>query len=49
MRDVVAAGIAPTTPAESTKAIEATKERSESWQQDMAHSIMPPMSCPQSM
>jgi len=33
----------------STKAIEVINERSESWQQDMAQSIMPDMSCPQSM
>ena len=33
----------------STKAIEPSKERSESWQQDMEHAIIPGMSCPQSM
>jgi hypothetical protein len=36
----------------STKAIELTSERSESWQQDMAQAIIPPISspsCPQSM
>jgi hypothetical protein len=33
----------------STKAIEVTKERSESWQQDIAQAIIPSMSGPQSM
>jgi hypothetical protein len=33
----------------STKAIGLTKERSESWQEDIAQAIIPPMSCPQSM
>ena len=33
----------------STNAIEAYSERSESGQQDMAHAIIPDISCPQSM
>jgi hypothetical protein len=33
----------------STKAMEVTVERSESWQQDIEHAIMVAMSCPQSM
>jgi hypothetical protein len=49
MRDVVAATVAAVICGGSTKAIEATKERSESWQQDIAHSIIPVMSWPQSM
>jgi hypothetical protein len=42
---------APTTVGDggNTKAIEVTSERSESWQQDIAQAIIPPMSCPQSM
>ena len=37
------------TPAGSTKAIKMSSERSESWQQDMAQSIIPGISRPQSM
>jgi hypothetical protein len=48
-RDVVALTIAAIAGGGSTKVIEATKERSESWQQDMAQSIIPVMSWPQSM
>jgi hypothetical protein len=33
----------------STKATEPNNERSESWQQDIAHAIIPDMSCPQSI
>jgi hypothetical protein len=33
----------------STKAIEVSKDRSESGQQDIAQAIIPDMSCPQSM
>ena len=33
----------------STNAIEPSNERSESWQQDIAHAIIPGISCPQSM
>jgi len=49
MRDVIALTVAAVIAGGSTKVIEATKERSESWQQDMAHSIIPPMSWPQSI
>ncbi|HUC54113.1 MAG TPA: hypothetical protein VMR90_08705 [Candidatus Cybelea sp.] len=33
----------------STNAIEVTSERSESWQQDIAHAIIPNRPCPQSI
>jgi hypothetical protein len=33
----------------STNAIEPSNDRSESWQQDIAHAIIPGISCPQSM
>jgi hypothetical protein len=33
----------------STKATEASNERSDSWQQDIAQATIPGMSCPQSM
>ena len=33
----------------STKAIEVNSERSESWQQDIVQSIIPRISCPQSI
>jgi len=49
MRDVVTVTVAAITGGGSTKVIDATNERSESWQQDMAHSIIPVMSWPQSM
>lgn len=44
MADVVAVTVAAVAGAGSTKAIEPTSARSESWQQDMAQSIIPPMS-----
>ena len=47
--DSNAAGGTTVTDGGSTKAIEVINERSESWQQDIAQSIMPDMSCPQSM
>ena len=47
--EVIAAGAAAAMAGGNTKAIEVTTERSESWQQDMAQSIAPAMSCPQSM
>ena len=33
----------------NTNAIDPSNERSESWQHDMEHAIIPGMSCPQSM
>jgi hypothetical protein len=47
--DVTAADGATATDCGSTKAIEATSERSESWQQDMEQAVIPAISCPQSM
>ena len=47
--EVTARDDAATIDAGSTKAIEVNRERSESWQQDMAQSIIPDISCPQSM
>ena len=49
MGDVVAGGVVPVIAGGSTKVIEATKEFPESGQQDIAHSIITPMSWPQSM
>lgn len=42
--EVIAAGTAAAMAGGSTKAIEVTIERSESWQQDMAQAIIPDMS-----
>jgi hypothetical protein len=44
MGEVIAAGAAAAMAGGSTKAIEVTTERSESWQQDMAQAIIPDMS-----
>ncbi len=45
----IAIDAATATDGGSTKAIEVTSGRSESWQQDMLHAIIPDMLCPQSM
>ena len=47
--DWIAAGAATVTAGGSTKAMEFTSERSESWQQDIEQAIIPGMSWPQSM
>ncbi len=47
--ELVAAKVAVVTGGGNTKAIEVNRERSESWQQDMAQVITPGISCPQSM
>jgi len=47
--EVIAVDRPADTPAGSTKAIEVSSERSESWQQDIAQFIIPDISCPQSM
>jgi uncharacterized protein involved in propanediol utilization len=44
MADVVAVAVAAVAGVGSTKAIEETKARSVSWQQDMPQSIIPAMS-----
>lgn len=45
----IAAGAETVTAGGSTKAMEVTTERSESWQQDMEQAIIPDMSWPQSI
>ena len=47
--DLLPAGATTTTGGGSTNATALTIERSESWQQDIEHAIIPGMSCPQSM
>ena len=47
--ELMAAGVAVLTGGGNTKAIEVNRERSESWQQDMAQATIPGISCPQSM
>jgi hypothetical protein len=47
--DLLPAGATTTTGEGSTNATALTIERSESWQQDIEHAIIPGMSCPQSM
>ena len=47
--EVTATDGAAAIDAGSTKAIAVNSERSESWQQDMAQSIIPRISCSQSM
>jgi hypothetical protein len=47
--DLIAVASAATAERGSTKAIEATSERSESWQQAIEQAIIPVISCPQSM
>jgi hypothetical protein len=47
--ELMAVTVAAATGEGNTKAIEVNRERSESWQQDIAQVIVPGMSCPQSM
>jgi len=47
--EVIAPDGGAATDAGSTKAIEANRERSDSWQQDIVQAIIPGISCPQSM
>jgi hypothetical protein len=47
--DLITVASAATAEGGSTNAIEATSERSESWQQDMEQAVIPAISCPQSM
>jgi hypothetical protein len=47
--DLMNATVAAAMGGGSTKAIEVSSERSESWQQDMAQPTIPPRSWPQSM
>jgi hypothetical protein len=47
--ELMVAMVAAATGGGNTKAIEANRERSESWQQDMAQVITPGIACPQSM
>ncbi len=47
--EVMAATVAVVTGGGNTKVIEVSRERSGSWQQDMAQAIIPGMSWPQSM
>ena len=47
--DLLPAGATTTTGEGSTNAAALTIERSESWQQDIEHAIIPGMSCPQSI
>ena len=45
--DLLPAGATTTTGEGSTNAAALSIERSESWQQDIEHAIIPGMSCPQ--
>jgi hypothetical protein len=47
--ELMVAMVAAATGGGNTKVIEVSRERSESWQQDMAQAIIPGMSWPQSM
>jgi hypothetical protein len=47
--DLLPAGTTTTTGEGSTNATALSIERSESWQQDIEHAIIPGMSCPQSI
>ena len=47
--ELMAATGAVVTDGGNTKAIEVNRERSESWQQDMAQVMIPGISCSQSM
>ena len=47
--ELMVAMVAAATGGGNTKAIEVNRERSESWQQDIAQVIIPGISCPQSM
>jgi len=47
--DLIATGAKTTSEEGSTNAMAATIERSESWQQDIEHAIIPVISCPQSI
>lgn len=47
--DLTAFTVAAAAGGVSTNAIDPSNERSESWQHDMEHAIIPGMLCPQSM